>query len=165
MNMQNEEKQNFGVPILSWIAPEYVKNEKGTVWVTMAISITAGLIAYAILTKSWTMSAAFFMLAIVYFIEHKTKPENIPIEITEMGVKVKDKFYPFSHFKTFWIIYNPPMVKTLHMRFASRNNRDLLIQLGDQDPVKVRNLLLTQLPEWEGKEEAITDILTRVFKL
>lgn len=165
MELQNEQKPKFGIPLLSWIAPEYSKHEKGAAWVTMAISITAGLIAYAILTKSWTMSAAFFMLAIVYFLEHKKKPENIRIELTEMGVKVKDKFYPFSHFKTFWIIYKPPMVKTLHLRFAGKRYGDLLIQLADQDPVKVRNLLLTQLPEWEGKEEAITDVLVRVFKL
>jgi len=161
----NTQNTQFGMPILSWVAPEYIKHQKGTVWITISISVAAGLIAYAILTKSWTMAAAFFTLVLVYFMEHKQKPENIPIEITEMGIMIKSKFYPFSHMKTFWIIYNPPFVKTLHIRFASRKSNDLVVQLGDQDPVKVRNLLLTQLVEWEGKEESITDVLVRVLKL
>ncbi|HAU39323.1 MAG: hypothetical protein UV80_C0009G0009 [Candidatus Peregrinibacteria bacterium GW2011_GWF2_43_17] len=150
---------------MKWIAPEYVKHKKGPVWATVAISLTAALIAYAILTSSWTMAVAFSVLAIVYYLEYRQDPKDIEIEISEFGIRVADKTYPFSHMRAFWIIYEPPFVKTLHVRFAKKHMADLIIQLADYDPVEVRKTLLTQLPEWEGKEENFLDMLVRAFKL
>jgi len=150
---------------MKWIAPEYVKHKKGPVWATIAISLTAALIAYAILTQSWTMAVAFLVLAVVYYLEYRQDPKDIEIEISEFGIRIANKVYPFSHMRAFWIIYEPPFVKTLHIRFAKKHMPDIVIQLADADPVEIRKILLRQLVEWEGKEESFVDFLTRAFKL
>lgn len=155
----------FDNHILEWTAPEYIKHQRGPVWIGIAGSLSAAMIAYAILSGSWTMAMAFLALSIAYYIEHKQEPEDIETAFSEMGIKVGNQVFPFSIMKAFWIIYEPPFVKTLHIRFAKKHMADLTIQLGDQDPAKARNYLATQIPEWEGKEEATFDILTRTFKL
>ncbi len=160
-----ERKHAHDTTLLKWTAPEYVKYKKGPIWATIAGSLTAAMVAYAVLSGSWTMAAAFLTLALVYYIQHRQEPREVIIEITELGVKVAGQLYPWGHLRAFWIIYDPPLVKTLHIRFTKRHKQDLIIQLDDQSPVPVRKLLLAQLPEWEGKEESPLDALIRAFKL
>ncbi|OIP81450.1 hypothetical protein COW94_04415 [Candidatus Peregrinibacteria bacterium CG22_combo_CG10-13_8_21_14_all_44_10] len=151
--------------LLQWKAPEYVKYQKGPIWTTIAGSMTAALIAYGILSGSWSMAAAFLALSLAYYVQHKQEPREVIIEITELGIKAAGQLYAWSHMRAFWIIYEPPIVKTVHLRFAKKHKQDLILQLGDQSPVEVRKMLLSQLPEWEGKEEAPLDALVRALKL
>jgi len=151
--------------LLKWTALEYIKYNKGPVWTTIAGSLAAALIAYAILSGSWTMALAFLTLSLVYYIQHRQEPRSVTVEITEMGVKIAGQLYHWSHMRAFWILYEPPYVKTLHIRFVKKHKQDLVVQLHNQSPIEVRKLLLAQIPEWEGKEEAPLDALIRAFKL
>ncbi len=160
---KNHKKHNK--TLFEWVAPEYKTHDKGPIWTTMAGSLTAALVAYAILSGSWTMALAFMMLALVYYLQHRQTPSDITLKITELGIQVADILYPWNHMRAFWIIYEPPFVQTLHIKFAKRHQPELVIQLADENPVMIRKLLLSQLPEWEGKEEAPLDILVRVLKL
>ncbi len=165
MTEKTENKNSSPKTLLSWEAPEYVKHEKGIIWATIAISITAALIAYAILSGAWTMALAFFTLAIVYYLQQKNNPQDITIEITDMGLKIAGRLYQWSSIKAFWIVYDPPFVTTLHIRFVKKSQADIVVQFAGQDPVVIREHLLRQIPEWEGKEEAAIDALIRAFKL
>lgn len=161
----NKKKDTYDTPLLQWTAPEYIKHEKGPAWMPAAALITAAFIAYGILNGEWVMATTFFVMAVVYYLYHRQEPKNIKIIISEIGIKIGGQKFPFNQMKKFWIIYDPPFVKTMHIRFVKKHKPDLVIQLDKQDPVKLRNLMLSQLPEWEGREESPLDAIIRALKL
>lgn len=167
-NKKTEEKieqENYGNMVLSWVSPEFIKHPKGRLWFIIAGLIVIAVIFYSILKNSWSTAVVFTVLAGVYFLQQRTEARNIQIIISEIGVKVGENFYPYNQIKFFWIIYDPPFVKTLNFKTTNRIFPQITIQLNDQNPALVRNYLVQQIPEIEGKEESFSDILIRMFRL
>ena len=151
--------------LFEWNAPEYIHYEKDKNWFIIAGILAISLIFYGIIAGSPFMSIAIAILAAVYYLQYQKKPRQMKIIISDLGVKVDDKFFPFSNMKSFWIIYNPPEVTTLHFRTLNRIMPEITLQLSDADPAPIRNYLARQLPEEEGKTEGFTDMLVRLFRL
>lgn len=151
--------------ILSWIAPETVKHERGLVWKIVASLVVAFAIAWGFVYFSWTFSLLLITFVLVYYLVHLEHPKEVEIKISEIGIKVGAKKYPYSRIKVFWIIYEPPFVKTLNIRVSGEIVSDITIQLDHQDPAPIRNFLLEKIPELEGQTEKISDIFLRLFKI
>ena len=150
--------------IMSWTVPEYIHQHKPVLWYVGAGIFMFGLIAWAYFTNSWTMLAAVVVFAGVYmYLHHFHPPKNITIEITEMGVRVGEIFYPYSHIQAFWIHYQYGL-KTLNLRVHKQVFSDVVIQLEHQNPIEVRNYLVSQIPEWEGKSERVGEMILRLLK-
>ena len=111
------------------------------------------------------MAIVFIVLGGVYFISSQRKPKLVPVKISEIGIKIGQRLYPFSQISTFWIIYKPPRVATLNFRVNQGYVNDISVPLLNTDPSGVRNYLLQNLPEWEGKTESLFEVLTHLFKL
>lgn len=150
--------------VLTWTAPEYIHQHKSTFWYVGATLFMLALVVWAYFTDSWTMLAALVVFAGVYiYLHHFHPPKNIQIEITEMGIRVGEIFYPYSHVQAFWIHYQYGL-KTLNLRVHKQFFHDVVIQLGDQNPVEVRHYLTNQIPEWEGKSERVGEMILRLLK-
>ncbi|MBN1494841.1 hypothetical protein JW911_03860 [Candidatus Peregrinibacteria bacterium] len=171
--MQNQEiKQPEKGPnayeqaVLSWEAQEFIQHEKGWKWFVLAgIGLTA-FCAYSIYTDNWTLFIALAIIALLYLWQHfSTQPQMTKIIISRIGIKAGDKEYPFHNIKAFWIIYNPPKIKQLHLRFSTGFKPDVILQLGDQEPGELREYLCSQIREIEGMQESFSDHLIRIFKL
>lgn len=155
----------FDKHTIQWEAPEYIPHQRGKLWYILASAIAILLALYSIWTHSWTMLAAILLVVGAYIFTHSHQPKHIQIAISEMGVKVGQKTFPYSHIKAFWIIHQPPFINTLNIRTTERMFQDVTVQLSHQDPVPIKKFLARHIPEWEGKEENMHDILARVFKL
>ncbi len=151
--------------VFEWTAPEYIHYEKDNRWFTVAGILAAGLIFYGVVWGSAFFSIAIAVLAAVYYLQNKKPPRRIQIKLSNMGIKIDEKFFPFSNLKSFWIIYNPPEVTTLHFKTVKNVNSELTIQLGETDPSPIREFLARQLPEEEGKSESFVNMLVRIFRL
>lgn len=164
-NKTEESKNPFDKAIISWESPEYIQHEKGVAWYLIAIASALILCAYAIFTGNWTLVVALIVLAAVYYRIHGYPPKNVKVKISRVGIKINSKEYPYQNIDSFWIIYNPPSIKTLNLKSNSRLLPDIAIQLGDQDPSKLREYLVSQIREREGREELFIDSLIRILKL
>ncbi|HLG25207.1 MAG TPA: hypothetical protein VI588_00215 [Candidatus Gracilibacteria bacterium] len=151
--------------VLSWEAPEYIQQHKGPRWYIGAGIVLAVTVAIALLTDNWTLALAALAFAGVYQYTHTHHPPKMTeVRITEMGIYVGEMFFPYSHIQAFWIIYANG-TKTLNLRVIGRMFSDVIIQMNHQNPVEVRQYLVGQIPEWEGKNERLGDILLRLLKL
>lgn len=151
--------------IISWNAPEYLVHDKGKQWYLVAGIILLITVIISIFTDNVTLALALIVLAAVYYHTHRFHPpKDIEIKITEMGMKIGKMFFPYSHIQAFWIIRKNGL-NTLNLRVAGKYFSEVIIQLNDQDPVPVREYLVGQIPEWEGKEESASDTLLRLLKL
>jgi hypothetical protein len=155
----------FDDAAISWVAPEYVAHERGLMWkITMLVLVTAcaGVSFYF---GDWSFALAVLVFAGVYAIIHSKRPRNIEIKISNIGIKVGFKKYPYGKIKAFWLIYEPPFVQTLNIRVEGEFIGDITIQLSNTNPAAIREFLITKIPEMEGKSESLSDIFVRLFKI
>jgi len=158
-------KGAFDQAVLSWHSPQYLRFRRGIVWYLLAGLINLSLLAYAIWAGVWTMALVFALLPVVFLVEHRNKPEVVEAVISQFGIKFGVIQTPFSDIKSFWILHDPPHVDELHILTNQRWNPEITIPLVGTDPTVVRQYLVTQIPEWEGRKQSFVDTIVRILKL
>lgn len=165
MEKTSQTASNIGHILAQWETPEYMEHEKGQSWYLIAGLSVLAVIVYGLIFADYTMSIAFALLAAVYYVVHSQEPKNIVITITTLGIVVENQFYQFSDIENFWIVYNGSNIKVLYLRFVKRFAADVRIELMDQDPMTIKNILKTQIREISGRGETLVDRIARFFKL
>jgi len=164
-----EEKLNFENAfhdeVIKWKALEYIQHKKGWKWFFVAGLTDAVFCIYAAISQNWIFLIALILFSAIYIWQHDISPRYVDVIVSHAGIKVGDKEYPYQNIRSFWLIYRPPYVKILHLRLNSKYLPDLAIQLGDQDPVVLRNYLCSQIHEDTGKEEDTLNTIVRLLKL
>jgi hypothetical protein len=150
---------------MSWIAPEYPKHKRGKLWIIIIVGLLLAAIILGVMHKAWTFSLAIGVFAIVYFIIHKQQPSDVEVSISDIGIKVGERKYPFPRIKSFWMVYEPPFIKTLNIKVLDEFAVDIAIELNSQDPSIIRNYLIERIPEKEGNSESLSNIFARLFKI
>ena len=151
--------------VISWVSPETVRHERGLIWKINIGLILALIIFGGFIYNAWTFSLVTAVFAGVYYLVHLEHPKDVEVKISRVGVKVGSRRYPFNRIKFFWVLYEPPYVKTLNLRLESEFISDLTIQLNGQDPADVRDFLKKHSKELEGQNEKLSDIFLRLFKI
>ncbi len=165
-NEKTKQQQNIGEVILQWEMPEYAHYDKGKTWYLIAGVIVLALIVYGLFMAEYTMVLAFALLAGVYYVLHNETPKNITIIITTHGLVIDKDFYQFSDIDHFWIVHKPHSnLKVLYLRALKKMSTDVRIELMEQDPMLVRQLLQTQIKEESGTDETFVDKVSRWLKL
>jgi len=158
-------ENSFHNHVIRWETPEYVQHDKDWKWFLLAGLADLSFCVYAGITQNWTLLIALVLFSAIYIWEHGNVPRHIEVIVSDFGIKVGKKEYPYQNIKSFWIIYKPPHVRTLNIRSNSKLLPDITVQLGSQDPTVLRTYLCSQIREEEGKEESWIDALIRIFKL
>lgn len=171
MAWQNKNKKQklaegaFDQVLMQWYSPEFLRYERGVLWFLTAGLIDALLILYAVMTGSLTMLLVFVLIPVIYFLEHHRKPKTVEVIVSPYGIKFGDMKLAYTDIKKFWILHDPPHLNELRLHTTKKFHPEVTIPLLDIDPSIIRNYLVTQIPEWEGKQESLLDVIIRVFKL
>jgi hypothetical protein len=163
--IQNIEKNAFDQVILSWQSPDVIRYEKGILWYAIAGLIDAALIAYSVWTSSWTMGAVFVILPIVYLLQQRKKPQMQQVILSAYGIKFGMLKFAYSDIQKFWILHEGPHTEELHLLTNNRVHPEVTISLAGQDPALIRNFLVTQVREWEGKKQSAIDMIVKILRL
>lgn len=152
--------------LLSWEAPEFMPTPRGKLWYLTACLVFGLLIFYGFISGNITMALVFIMAAVAYAIIEKRPPREVQINVTDLGVWINHRFFPYHHINAFWIIYHPPYVRSLYLRIKEgRRLHSIRIELFHEKPQEVRQALLREVPEIEGAQEPIIDVLNRILRL
>src|SRR3989344_1316372 len=149
---------------MSWQAPEFIHYPKGLGWFIGLGLVAAGFIGFFLLKKAFLTATLFFLLAVVIFYYSRKTPRVLTVKITGSAVEWGQVRVPMQQIKKFWIIYEPPAVKTVNFETAAYLNRVMTLQLVGTDPVKLRQFLLQYLPEQLDQEEDISQRLARKLR-
>ncbi|MBI4975463.1 hypothetical protein HZA40_01430 [Candidatus Peregrinibacteria bacterium] len=150
---------------ISWTTAEYPRHERGIVWKIVISLLALGLIAWGIWYEAWTFSLAIVTFVVVYAIIHREGQKEVKVIISDIGIKVGHRKYPFGAIKGFWIRYYPPHTKTLHIKVNGDFAVNIPIELNYQNPAEVRDCLIEKIPEFEDKNESISDIIIKLLKI
>lgn len=165
MDMIRNIPSAYDEALISWIAPETIRHERGPIWKVVMSIVVLALIGGGIYYGAWTFSLAISAFILAYYLIHLEHPKAIEIKISDIGIKIGYRRFTYSQIKAFWLIYDPPFVQTLNIRVAGHYVSDITIQLGDQSPATIREFLMTKIPELEGQSEKLSDIFLRLFKI
>lgn len=157
--------ESHGKILISWNFSEHPRYTRTIGWYIGFGVIVCGLLIYALMTANFLFALIIVMMAVIILVHQFKEITKINFAIFEDGIKVGTKFYPWEDFKSFWIIYKPPEVKTLYFDFKGLRPT-LPIYLEDQNPVQVREILLQYLKEDVSREsEPAGDELARWLKI
>ena len=158
--------EDHGPVLRYWIIPEYATHERGQLWYAVAGGAAALFISYALWTANFLFAIIVLLAAIIILVRHAERPPQLAVILYQDGMAVGQAFYSYQVLKSFWIIYEPPAVKTLYFDFQNAWRPRLPIPLQDENPLAVREVLLQYLPEDLSKEgEPTSDALSRWLRL
>lgn len=152
--------------LLRWTFPEFAKYRRSRAWYIWSAVVIGGLLLYALLTRNFLFAVIIVMVVVIFGLRFNREPRAVSVEVSESGLAVGGNFFPYRDLKNFWIAYEPPDVKKLYVEFSAGLRPTLSLSLEDQNPLRVRQVLLQYLPEDLSKEdELLSERLARLFKL
>lgn len=148
--------------LMEWEAPEFIQYPRPKSWYISLLILAVALIIYSIITANYLLAIIIVILAVVINSLTRKEPENLKVAVTKKGIKINEKLYTFeSDLGSFWVLYNPPDLKTINFARQQRFLPEISIQLERQNPLKIREFLLDYLSEDVEKEEHMADRVSR----
>lgn len=154
----------LGTPIYQFettSAPNVTRTRK---WYIGTAIFFAALIAINILLGLYMSGVVILFAALLLFMVSARKPTKMTVQFYSNGLALSEDFHAWSEFEKFWILFEPPTLKKLCLKRRARIINELTIELADENPLKIRDLLLPWLPEDPTKEESRVDLVSRTLK-
>ena len=152
--------------ILSWSFFEVDHYERGWMWYVGVLVFGSLFLLYAVWANNYLFALIILIAVIIIFTYSIKEPLKVNFAISENGIVIGDRFYSYDELKDFWIIYNPPEVKKIIFRFKSKIRPELSINLEDQNPLKIREILLQNVEEnLDQEEEFLSEEIARWLKI
>ncbi|MFQ6610626.1 MAG: hypothetical protein ACE5D7_07485 [Fidelibacterota bacterium] len=159
-------KKDYGDILMSWKVEEFEKHNRSKTWYISIFIIGGALLIYSIAAANFLFAVIIVMIGIVSLLSSTREPGQLNFSIHEDGIEHGTQFYLYKELKNFWIIYEPPEIKSLYIDFKSALRPHLTIPLKTKNPVDVRRTLLKYIDEDATKEEEpFSDALGRMLKL
>lgn len=144
-----------------WRAEEHTHRPKNARWFAVlasAITIVCGVLVF--LGNLIGAITVGLVGGLTYYVAQR-HPAIMRYRLMVDGVAVNNLLYHYKDLQAFNIVYEPGEVKTVILR-GKRTFAPLLhMEIGDADPVAIRDILLEFLPEDQEMEEPLVDILAR----
>lgn len=149
--------------LIDWSIQEYTQRKKSTDWYWgVGIVAIAGVVLSAVFGNF--LLAVLILISGVLLIAFSGKnPEIIYVDISEQGIGVQNKLYPYHNIKNFWILDRGDAPAKLILNIERMVNPILSLPIHPDVPLEgLREILLTFITELEMDEpigDKISDIL------
>lgn len=164
-NKTKKDLKDYGEVFFNWKFSEFDKHERSKSWYVWGSIVVVLLLLYSFITSNLLFGFITIIAALIILMFQRSNKE-IDFSITEDGILVDEKFYDYKDIKNFFIIYQPPEVKTLYFELKAFFSPRIPASLVDQDPVKIRETLLQYIEEdLDRDNEPLSDQTSRMFKL
>lgn len=151
--------------LLEWRAKEHGYAPRSARWfITLAALVAAAAGTMVLLSNILGAVVVGVIGALIYALAQR-EPDSVRYRIMVDGVAINDRLYPYRELQAFNIVYVPGQVKTVLLRSTRRFSPLVQLELGQADPLPIRDQLLEFLPEDADLEEPIVDVIGRRFGL
>jgi hypothetical protein len=146
---------------ISWTASEFIEHKKTAGWYLVQILVSIAIAAATYFIFDIFTAIIVLVAALLFGYIAAKKPRELPYIVNSEGVKVGNKLYRYSNFKSFSIIQEEGIQSVWFMpiqRFAP----GLSIYFAPEDGQKIVNLLGTFIPYEERKLEFIDQLMHKL---
>ena len=123
----------------------------GTTVVSVVLLLMANLIG--------ALSMAFVGGLLYYFLQQK--PDVARYRLMADGIAINNTLYHYKTLAAFNVLYEPGVTKTLLVRSQHRLAPMITLEIGEADPLVIRDILLEFLPEDQDMDEPLVDVVAR----
>lgn len=165
-NLPSSVTDDHGKKLAEWKFSEYVKYERSPAWYVGLGIIEVAVIIYSILSKNFLFALIAILVGLILVLHSRQEPAELYCRIFEDGIQVGSKFYEWDDIRKFWLVYEPPNIKLLHIDLKSIFMPDFSVPLNNQNPLEIRQILKTYLVEdLERRYETLSDRMNRWLRL
>lgn len=148
--------------LYEWRAKEHEHRPKSPVWfatLAAAITVIIGLQLFFFFNIFGAVAIAAIGVVIYYIAQQKSR--TIRYRIMLDGIAINTTLYHWQDLASFNVIYEPGETKTVIFRSNRSFSPYIHMEIGDADPVEIREILLEFLTEDQNMDEPMADILAR----
>jgi hypothetical protein len=149
--------------LLAWQAPEFRHYPKNAAWYLTLLIIALLIITFQIIQKDIFGAVSIVIFTIFIYIFSRQRPRIVNIRLTTAGIGIDESFIPYKSVKHFWVVDNQNH-RTLNVETTAFLNRTLILELADQDPDTVRNIMSELAPEHSETEETFAQRIMHKLK-
>jgi len=165
----NKKFLDTGKKLFAWTAHDYHPHERGICWYVLFSIVFFGGAAWMMMADprwGWVTSFCLCATAAIYLYIHRNGEVDHEVQVFEKGLLIDDRqFLHWDKLEQFWFMYDET-VSVINFDPKKNPDQPIKLQMGDVTPDKFREILeQVDLPEAEGKEEAVLDLWIRVLKL
>ncbi len=157
--MLHNETITFG-----WNSPEFEFKEKTKKWYWMVGIVGLILIVIALLLQNYLFGFLILVGVVLMFVLSNKQPLDLPIEVSEYGIKVYQDLYSYENdIYAFWISMNKRNQPVL-LLYTSKRVTPLISLIVDEeiDVIGLREFLSEFIQEQEMKEPVTDRLIERI---
>ncbi|MGA3150605.1 MAG: hypothetical protein ABSD10_03280 [Candidatus Saccharimonadales bacterium] len=149
---------------ITWTASEYVEHQHGVGWyaslVVVTVALTAGIY---FITKDYFAAGTIITLGIIVAVFAGHQPSQIEFELSDSGLRVGEKNYSYSLFKSF-SIFREGKLPSINMAPIKRFMPPISAYFDPKDERKIVDLLGEHIP-FEPRNPSVIDRLSQRLRL
>jgi hypothetical protein len=149
---------------LTWTGKEFIEHERSSGWYVMLILGTillAGIIY--LLTKDYFAVGATVLVGIITAVYVSHKPKELTYEISSSGIKVGEKNYNYSSFKSFAVLHEGAH-SSISLEPIKKYMPPMTLYFPPENEDQISNAIGNYLP-LEEREQNITERLAHRFRI
>jgi hypothetical protein len=147
---------------VSWTASEFIDHRRGVIWYSwLALATVALTVLVYWLTKDYFAAAVIAVLGLIVAAVSQWKPRQLQYRLTDKGLHIEQKFYPYSQFKFFSIIHENDL-SSLVLSQTKRYLPPLSVFIDADDEPAITELVGEHLPLQPGNADRIEQLSRRL---
>ncbi|MBP9761338.1 MAG: hypothetical protein KBD15_03820 [Candidatus Magasanikbacteria bacterium] len=166
MPEQVTESTLVGDILHQWSMKEYEEHPRTKRWFVVMGILGTVLVVYGLLSGNFLFSLIILLAAIILYLQSVQAPKDVLFSITDLGIIIGSRFYSYKEIRNFYIIYQPPEVKSLYFDFQSVYRPSVQIPIDTMNPLLVRSTLSIYLTEdLEKEKEPLSEQFARNWQI
>jgi len=148
-----------------WESTEFEFKRNGKKWYITVGIVALVLIVVSIILNNYLFAFLVLLAAGMMMVMSSQKPMDFNIEVSEQGVKVADKMYPYNTISAFWISRNKNGVMNLLLMTNERITPLMSFIIPDEiefDILELRDFLGEFIDEQEMTESVSQRLMDRI---
>ena len=147
--------------LYEWEALEHRDHPKSPRWFVVLAVATTLLVAFFIIMANYIGSLTTAVAGGLLYYLAQQKPRPVRYRIMVDGVALNNTLYHYRDLEAFNIIYEPGEAALVLLRSTRRFVPLVTMEIGEADPMALRDLLLEFLPEDPDVDEPMIDVIAR----
>lgn len=163
-NDEEYDDEDFDEEPVTWVAHEYIHQEKGALWFVIFTVVIVVLIAISLLLmNSWSFAVLLAVIAVVVVVYSRRPPRELTYSITGEGLVVDEKLHKFEDFKSFGVIRDGENFSVMLIP-TQRFQPGITVYFPEESGEAIVDMLGSRLPMKDLKLDAV-DRLVRLLRL
>lgn len=147
---------------ISWSASEFVSYQKGAGWyVGMVIVVVIIAVIILLLTEDVISAGAIVLIGMLFLVFAARKPRVLTYRISNSGLQIGEKQYPFSDIRAFSVIDEGNM-HSIMLLPTQRFKPAVSIYYEPSEEQQIMETLGSYLPHEERKQELIDRFMHKI---